>query len=58
MNYLRAKNENISKKRLFCEKNSSLGEFFDIALLHLKSEKYFFSKLQRYMKKAIRVKFF
>ena len=25
MNYLRAKNENIAKNRLFCEKISSLG---------------------------------
>ena len=37
MNYLRAKNENIDKNRLFCEKISSLGYYFDIALLHLKS---------------------
>ena len=50
MNYLRAKNENVVKNRLFCENISSLGQFFNIALLHLKSKKYFFSKLQSYMK--------
>ena len=58
MNYLRAKNENIAKNRIFCEKISSLGKFFDIALLHLKSEKYFFSKLQSNIKKATKMKFF
>ena len=47
MNYLRAKNENLAKKRPFCEKIYSLGWYFDIALFDFESEKYFISKLIR-----------